>query len=72
MGPCVVIERGRDPALRIMAVCAGCLSRFRKLACVGVLVTILTNWRRAFELYFFCARWDLVAIAALYGAMRAE
>lgn len=69
---CVVVECGRDPTLRIVAIRARRLSGLRELAGMRVFVTILTNLRSAFELHHFCARGDLVTIAALYASMRAE
>lgn len=67
-----VIESRWLPALGIVAVCAPGLSGFCKLVCVGIFVTIFTNLGRAFELYLCGSRRDLVAIAALYGAMRTK
>ena len=69
---CVVIKRGRHPPLRIVTIRARRLSGLRKLASMRIFVTILTNLRSALELHRFCARGDLVTIAALYGTVRPE
>ena len=72
MRSCVVVKHRRRPALRIVTIRARRFSGLRKLADMRVFVTILTNLRSAFELHRFCARGDLVTIAALYGPVRAE
>lgn len=71
LGFAVIKSRGL-PALGIVAVGAPGLSGSYKLACVDILVTIFTNLGRTFELYLFGSRRNLVAVTALYRAMRAQ
>src|ERR1700746_1523109 len=72
MRPRIMVENGRHPSLRIVAIRAGGLPRFRKLACMCVFMAIFANRRGAFELYLRGSHRHLVAIPALYRAMRAE
>ncbi len=72
MSPRVVIEDGGNPPLRIVTIGTGSFAGLHKLACMGVFVAILTNLRRALELHLFGSRRHLVAITALYSAMRAK
>ena len=53
-----------------MAISAWSLTTFRKLACVSVFVTILTNLRRTLELHGFLTRRNLVTSSTIHGAMR--
>lgn len=55
-----------------MAIRASRLSSLRKLACVGIFVTILTNMRSALELHFLGSDRHFMAITALDGAVGAE
>ena len=55
-----------------MAIGARSLPSLRKLACVGVFVTILTNLRGAFELYCFLASGYFVTSATIHRAVRPE
>lgn len=71
LGFAVIKSRGL-PALGIVAVGAPGLSGSYKLACVDILVTIFTNLGRTFKLYLFGSRRNLVAVTALYRAMRAQ
>lgn len=72
MRPRIMVENGRHPSLRIVAIRAGGLPRFRKLACMRVFMAIFANRRGTFELYLRVSHRHLVAISALYRAMRAE
>ena len=72
MRPRVMVEDGRHPALRIMAVRARCFPGLCELAVMGVFVTILADLRRALKLYFFFAYRRLMAITALGGAVRSK
>jgi len=71
MGPRVVVEGRGNPALCIVAIRAGRLPGLRKLACVGIFVTILTNLRSALELHFLRSHRHFMAITALGGPVRA-
>ena len=55
-----------------MAIGARSLPSLRKLACVGILVTALTNLRGAFEQYCFLARGYFVTSATIYRAVRPQ
>ena len=72
MRPGVMVEGGRHPALRIVAVRTRCLPGLGKLAVMGIFVTIFADLRRVLELYFLFADRHLVTITALDGAMRSE
>jgi len=69
MGPRVVVEDRGDPALRIVTVRASSFSSFRKLAGMGILVTILTNLRRALELYLLRSHRHFMTISAFDGTV---
>ena len=68
----IVVERGRHPALDVVAIRTGSFPLLGKLSRMGIFVTILANLRRAFELYFLLTHRHLVTITALDGAVRAE
>jgi len=68
----IVVERGRHPALDVVAIRTGSFPLLGKLSCVGIFVTILANLRRAFELYFLRPHRHLVTVPALDRAMRAK
>jgi len=72
MRPGVMVEGGRHPALRIVAVRTRCLPGLGKLAVMGIFVTIFADLRCVLELYFLFAERHLVTITALYSAMRSE
>lgn len=55
-----------------MTICTRGFPGLRKLACVSVLVTILTNLRRALELDFLRSRRYFVASTARGRAVRAQ
>lgn len=69
---CVVVERGRHPALGVVAIRTGSFPLLGKLSRVGIFVTILANLRRAFELYFLLTHRHLVTVPALDRAVRAK
>ena len=72
MRPGVMVEGGRHPALRVVAVRTRGLPGLGELAVVRIFVTILADLRRVLELYFLFADRRLVTITALDGAMRSE
>jgi len=65
----IVVERRRNPALRIVAVGARSFSRLCKLARMDVLVAILTNLGSALELHLLGSNRDLVTGTAAHGAV---
>ena len=71
-GPGIVVESRGNPALGIVAVGAGSLSNFRKLAGMGVFVAILTNLGRTLELHLLSSDRDLVTGPASRRAVRSE
>jgi len=65
----IVVERRRNPALRIVAVGARSFSRLCELARMDVFVAILTNLGRALELHLLGSNRDLVTGTAAHGAV---
>lgn len=72
VGPGVVIEGGRNPALNVVAAGAASFAVFHKLSSMNVRVAVLADLRRSFELDLTGARQGFVACAAGYGAMSAQ
>jgi len=68
----IMVEGGRHPALRIMAVRTRRFSGLGELAVMGVFVTIFADLGGVLELYFLLAHRHFVAITALGGAVRPE
>ena len=68
----IVVERGRHPALDVVAIRTGSFPLLGKLSRVGIFVTILANFRRALKLYFLRTHRHLVTVPALDGAVRAK
>lgn len=68
----IVIERGGNPALRIVAIRTGGLARLCKLPCMNVLVAILANLRCSLELHLRASHGSLVTRGAFHRSMRAE
>lgn len=67
--PGIVIKSRRNPALGIVAVGTGSLSSLRKLAGMGVFVTVLANLGRTLELHLLSSDRYLVTGPASHRAM---
>jgi hypothetical protein len=70
--PGIVIESRGNPALGIVAVGTGSFSSLRKLAGMGVFVTVLTNLGRTLELHLLSSDRDLVTSPASRRAVRSD
>lgn len=68
----IVVEQGRNPALRTVAIRTGSLARFRKLPCMHVLVAIFANLRCSLELHLRGSHGNLVTRAAFHDSMRTQ
>lgn len=68
----IMVKNGRGPALRVVAIGAGCLARLCKLASVRVFVTIFANLGGSLELNVLLVDRHLMASAAIDDAMRAQ
>jgi|SRR5690348_10453519 len=69
----VVIEGGRHPTLRLVAVCAQNLARpTLELPSMRILMAGFAFLRRPLELDLVCARQRLMALSAAHGAMRSQ
>jgi len=70
--PGVVIKRGGNPALNVMACGASSFAFFRKLGSMDIHVAVLADLRRSFELNLGGAGGSFVACAAGNSAMGAQ
>ena len=70
--PGVVIKRGGNPALDVVACGASSFAFLRKLGTMDIGMTVLADLRRPFELNLAGAGGSFVACAAGNGAMGAQ
>jgi hypothetical protein len=70
--PRIVIESRGNPALGIVAVGTGSFSSLRKLAGMGVFVTVLANLGRTLELHLLSSHGCLVTGPASRRAVRSD